>query len=382
VPVQLPYTGGTPTTPNQTSVVSDGVQIPYTGIEVTDAIPAPYTSGTQPVDLSLKEDKANKGQANGYAPLDANSKVPTANLPDQASLDAEVDGKISTHNSATTSVHGIANTSELIHSNAVSPNTDKIVTFNQSTPNGSDSEIGAWGFGVEESSGTGNEAYIDTIGLHVQKRVETGDTNHIASVVIEGDKITFSPNSGNINLSGNPYTSTPNYVSTGGSIDLSATNGDGCNGGNIISRGGTGSSSIGGTLNMSGGDDAEGGSINTSGSSATQNSDGGSINTSGGLNGSGGSINTSNNGGSIDLSNGGGSIISHAGAMGNGTDGGGGGSISLVGGSGGNPGDDGGHGGSAGSINLNGGYGLDHYGGSGGSIILQGTSQEGDAGSP
>lgn len=40
---------------------------------------------------------------------------PNAQLPnDQASLDAEVDGKISTHNSATTSVHGIANTANLV----------------------------------------------------------------------------------------------------------------------------------------------------------------------------------------------------------------------------------------------------------------------------
>jgi hypothetical protein len=37
-----------------------------------------------------------------------------ANLPDQASLDAEVDAKITTHNSATTSVHGIANTANLV----------------------------------------------------------------------------------------------------------------------------------------------------------------------------------------------------------------------------------------------------------------------------
>lgn len=64
--------------------------------------------------LASKEDKAAKGVANGYAPLDSNAKVPVANLPDQASLDAEVDGKISTHNSATANVHGIANTANLV----------------------------------------------------------------------------------------------------------------------------------------------------------------------------------------------------------------------------------------------------------------------------
>ena len=66
---------------------------------------------------SLQRKTRNKGAANGYAPLDANSKVPVANLPDQASLDAEVDGKITTHNSATTSVHGIANTANLVLTN-------------------------------------------------------------------------------------------------------------------------------------------------------------------------------------------------------------------------------------------------------------------------
>jgi hypothetical protein len=59
--------------------------------------------------LSAKEDKANKGVANGYAPLDATSKVPPANLPV-----IDVSGQIATHNSATTSVHGIANTANLV----------------------------------------------------------------------------------------------------------------------------------------------------------------------------------------------------------------------------------------------------------------------------
>jgi hypothetical protein len=63
------------------------------------------------------EEKVNKGAPNGYAPLDVNAKVPVANLPDTASLDAEVDGKITTHNSATTSVHGIADTANLVLTN-------------------------------------------------------------------------------------------------------------------------------------------------------------------------------------------------------------------------------------------------------------------------
>ena len=90
------------------------IQLPYTGGTTDETLPTPYTNGGGPIDFTLKEDKANKGVANGYAPLDANSKVPVANLPDQASLDAEVDGKITTHNSVTTSVHGIANTANLV----------------------------------------------------------------------------------------------------------------------------------------------------------------------------------------------------------------------------------------------------------------------------
>jgi hypothetical protein len=62
--------------------------------------------------LSAKEDKANKGVANGYAPLDATSKVPSANLPV-----IDVSGQIAAHNSANTSVHGIANTANLVLTN-------------------------------------------------------------------------------------------------------------------------------------------------------------------------------------------------------------------------------------------------------------------------
>ena len=93
------------------------IQLPYTGVTTNETIQAPFTSGSTVVDLSLKEDKSNKGVANGYAPLDASAKVPAAYLPDTASLDAEVDGKITTHNSVTTSVHGIANTANLVLTN-------------------------------------------------------------------------------------------------------------------------------------------------------------------------------------------------------------------------------------------------------------------------
>ena len=74
------------------------------------AIQIPYTDGfITPEGGNNFESKNNKGQVNGYAPLDANAKVPTANLPDQADITA--------HNSATTSVHGIANTANLVLTN-------------------------------------------------------------------------------------------------------------------------------------------------------------------------------------------------------------------------------------------------------------------------
>lgn len=258
-------------------MVSVAIQLPYTGVTTSETMPAPYlgaatiqlpyTSTAQTpfsigstIDISTKEDKANKGIANGYAPLDATSKVPSGNLPtidvsgqitthnsvttsvhgiaNTANLVLTNDSRLSdsrtptshahgnltnagalgitanlpvittvsgvlttgtfgatgnsfcqgndsrlsdtrtptahthamsditslqatltTHNSLTTSVHGIANTEELIHSGS---NTDKIVTFDRSVAGFSDSEIAYWGFGVEDGT---REAYIESTGF-------------------------------------------------------------------------------------------------------------------------------------------------------------------------------------------------------------------------
>ena len=99
---QIPFLGASS---NDNVIVGGGTQL------VVPIEPAVVLS------LDAKEDKNKKGVANGYAPLDANAKVPAVNLPDTASLDAEVDAKITTHNSATTSVHGIANTANLVLTN-------------------------------------------------------------------------------------------------------------------------------------------------------------------------------------------------------------------------------------------------------------------------
>jgi hypothetical protein len=88
--------------------------IPFLGAE-TSVNDTPYLGSPADIaNLDGVERRSDKGVANGYAPLDGSGKVPQGNLPDTASLDAEVDAKITTHNSATTSVHGIANTANLV----------------------------------------------------------------------------------------------------------------------------------------------------------------------------------------------------------------------------------------------------------------------------
>ncbi len=53
---------------------ADGSQKPLAQSKVTSLIS----------DLAAKEDKSAKGSAGGYAGLDSNSKIPTANIPDQS----------------------------------------------------------------------------------------------------------------------------------------------------------------------------------------------------------------------------------------------------------------------------------------------------------
>jgi hypothetical protein len=142
--------------------------LPYIGTSIT----GPSSNDSNDFEL-----KVGKGAPNGYAPLDANSKVPSANLPV-----VDVSGQIATHNSATTSVHGITNTAELIHSTTVGPNTGRVVTFNQSggSGGGDNSEISAMGFGVENTS-EGKTAFMDTDGFHVSENAK--------SIQVEADKI-------------------------------------------------------------------------------------------------------------------------------------------------------------------------------------------------
>ena len=55
-----------------------------------------------------------KGVANGVATLDSSGLIPLAQLPGANALDAEVATAVTNHNNLTTSVHGIANTANLV----------------------------------------------------------------------------------------------------------------------------------------------------------------------------------------------------------------------------------------------------------------------------
>jgi hypothetical protein len=219
--------------------------IPFLGAE-TSVNDTPYLGSPADIaNLDGVERKSDKGVANGYAPLDGSGKVPQGNLPDTASLDAEVDAKITTHNSATTSVHGIADTTNLVLTN--------------------DSRIsGIAGLSINTSGGgtinTSNRGgYIITRG---------NDEGGVGGYI---DTRAIDQSGGYINTSGNE-----------------------ADGGNIDTRGSSGGGR-GGNINTSGGGENAGGNINTSGGTSPGGG-GGSINTSAG----GGSINTRGTG-SIEL---------------------------------------------------------------------------------
>ncbi len=71
---------------------------------------------------------SEKGVADGVATLDSSGLVPLAQLPGAAALDAEVSSAISDHNSDTTNVHGIADTSILVTTTGNQTLTSKSLT--------------------------------------------------------------------------------------------------------------------------------------------------------------------------------------------------------------------------------------------------------------
>lgn len=394
--------------------------LPYIGTTITGP------SGNDSNDFELK---VGKGAPNGYAPLDANAKVPTANLPDQASLDAEVDAKITTHNSATTSVHGIANTANLSlvgHTHAISDVTNLQTTLATKSP------LAGVQWTARHTTSTGNQYAVGSIVYH---------NGRVYRCLATNDSIEPIPMVGNpywADLGGGYLLPNENPKILGGSIDTRAgavtqrsyevptgdeenpfeteteTSQAGGSNGNIILKGGDGGfdeldGGVGGnagSINTSGGigidgrggnggsillvggsDTADAGSINLSGGESVGNGgsiistgnednyNGGTLNMSAGDSGHGGSISLENKGGSINLSGHGGSS---------------GGSITLRGDDDGNGGTINGsnNGGSiefrgnsgrtGGSINLNAGDRVGQssqgYGGSGGMLQLKGAN--------
>jgi len=118
-----------------------------------------YAVPSLPIEnISNKEDKANKGVANGYAPLDGTGKVPEANLPV-----IDVSGQISTHNSDTTSVHGIADTANLSlvgHTHAISDVTNLQTTLDTKSP------LAGVQWTTRHTNSTGNPYVVGSIVYH------------------------------------------------------------------------------------------------------------------------------------------------------------------------------------------------------------------------
>lgn len=71
---------------------------------------------------------SEKGVADGVATLDSSGLIPLAQLPAAAALDAEVSSAISDHNSGTTNVHGISDTSILVTTTGNQTLTSKSLT--------------------------------------------------------------------------------------------------------------------------------------------------------------------------------------------------------------------------------------------------------------
>ena len=82
--LNLPYLGNAVSQPLNPPFLGDQPAPIATGGNYT----APYALATTASDSS-KEDKFNKGVANGYAPLDATSKVPLGNLPTNLALTSQ-----------------------------------------------------------------------------------------------------------------------------------------------------------------------------------------------------------------------------------------------------------------------------------------------------
>lgn len=114
------------------------------------------------------EDSANKGQANGYAPLDANGKVPAGNLPDSLTdtySKTEIDNKDS---AITTAVTGLVNT-EAARAKGVENTlrSDIDTHISDTAKHVTQAEKDAWDAKVNASDLTGYDNHISDTIAHV-----------------------------------------------------------------------------------------------------------------------------------------------------------------------------------------------------------------------
>lgn len=230
------------------------IQLPYTGVTTTETIPAPYTNSGA-VDISTKEDKANKGIANGYAPLDGTTLLPTANLPSHThtianvtGLQAALSGKQASGNyapstgispSAITGTAVVTNDSRLSDSRTPTAHTHAsseitgLPNVNTSTLDGTGGFIDLHGGTDTEWSTAGNAGSIDLSGGDGSTTEEDANQNggNGGSLLLSGESLSGA-DGGTIDcrgLNGNP----------GGSINTS-------DGGGSINTRGVGSIGLGG----------------------------------------------------------------------------------------------------------------------------------------
>lgn len=116
----------------------------------------------------MPEDSTKKGQANGYAPLDANGKVPAANLPDAVTntySKTEIDNKdAATLASATTLVNTEASTART-NENAI--RTDLTNHINDNTRHVTQTDKDNWNAKVDQSDLTPFNNHITDTVIHV-----------------------------------------------------------------------------------------------------------------------------------------------------------------------------------------------------------------------
>ena len=256
--------------------------LPYIGTTITGP------SGNDSNDFELKVDK---GAANGYAPLDANRKVPAANLPDQianaANLVLTNDARLTDSRNPNSHTHGNINNSGAI------PTGQKTITINSGGTGYSNGPATINGISVSISTitgGMGNAGVVTAV-------TPVGQFSAVAAglyAILQSGNSSASVILNNVFSANLPLITTTNGLITTGSFGTTANSF--CEGNDSrISGIGAGSITTSNANQIN---------LGVYGGSITSDGYGGNINTGG----YGGSISTNSYGGTLDLSDHGGSI--------------------------------------------------------------------------